>query len=85
MKTGLHLYKDGTKCWYLNGHRHREDGPAYVDPVENKAWWYDGRLHREDGPAVEWADGSKQWFLNGKELTESEWLDAITPMLLDRI
>ena len=58
--------KYGTKCWYLNGYRHRLDGPAieYLDGV--KYWYLNGVQHREDGPAVELSNGTKKWFINGK-------------------
>ena len=51
----------GTKEWYLNGQRHREDGPAVEYANGDKYWYLNGQLHREDGPAVEKADGSKLW------------------------
>ena len=66
------VYADGTKRWYLNGKRHREDGPAVEYPEGTKCWYLNDELHREDGPAVEWADGTKFWWLNGKEVTEEE-------------
>ena len=56
----------GTKRWYLNGKRHREDGPAVERADGDKFWYLNGNLHREDGPAVERADGSKSWWINGK-------------------
>ena len=63
----------GTKVWYLNGQRHREDGPAIEWPDGGKEWWLNGQRHREDGPAREFADGAKSWYLNGEELTEKEF------------
>ena len=67
MKTyKVDVYDDGTKKWYLNGERHREDGPAVEFADGTKFWYLNGKCHREDGPAVEWADGSKYWYLNGK-------------------
>ena len=33
------INKYGTKSWYLNGKRHREDGPAIEWPDGTK-WWY---------------------------------------------
>jgi hypothetical protein len=56
----------GTKHWYLNGKRHREDGPAIEYSDGSKHWYLNGNLHREDGPAIECSDGSKLWYLNGK-------------------
>ena len=65
----------GTKEWYLNGQRHREDGPAVEYANGDKYWYLNGKLHREDGPAIEYADGEKEWLLNDKELTEDQFLD----------
>jgi hypothetical protein len=67
------VYANGSKVWYLNGERHREDGPAIEYTDGTKHWYLNGKFHREDGPAVEWADGDKWWYLNGKELTEAEF------------
>ena len=64
---------NGSKQWYLNGERHREDGPAIEWANGHKSWWVNDKLHREDGPAVEYANGDKSWFLNGKKLTEAEF------------
>ncbi len=61
---------DGNKKWYLNGLRHREDGPAVEQANGDKWWFLKGKLHRIDGPAIEWADGSKEWYLNDKKITE---------------
>ena len=55
----------GSKCWYLNGQRHRVDGPAIEYADGSKCWYLNNQLHRVDGPAIEYADGAKKWFLNG--------------------
>jgi antitoxin component YwqK of YwqJK toxin-antitoxin module len=74
------IYSNGTKEWFLNGKRHREDGPAVEWSDGSKHWYLNGKLHREDGPAVEWSDGSKEWHLNGKLHREDgpavEWSDG---------
>ena len=70
---------NGNKEWYLNGKRHRVDGPAIEGANGYKAWWLNGELHRIDGPAVEGADGYKAWWLNGKEYTEMEFWEH-TPL-----
>ena len=62
--------ESGTKSWYLNGKRHREDGPAVEYSNGDKYWYINGKLHREDGPAVEHSDGYKAWFINGKRHRE---------------
>ena len=73
--------EDGTKFWYLNGQRHREDGPAREFANGSKEWYLNGRRHREDGPAREFANGTKFWFLNGQLHREDgpavEWANGI--------
>lgn len=70
----LVVYSFGYKEWYLNGKRHRVDGPAIEDSDGQKSWWFDGHLSRLDGPAIE-DDGDKEWFLKGKELTKDWFLE----------
>ena len=36
------ISKDGTKQWFLNGKRHREDGPAIETTNGHKAWYLNG-------------------------------------------
>jgi hypothetical protein len=62
-----------SRTWYLNGKRHREDGPAVEWANGDKYWYLNGQFHREDGPAIEWANGGKSWYLNGQSLTEAEF------------
>ena len=37
------VYEDGLKEWFLNGERHREDGPAYEWADGTKAWFLNGQ------------------------------------------
>jgi endonuclease YncB( thermonuclease family) len=71
----LELDKNGTKRWWMNGKRHRVDGPA-VEWADGDKWWMNGKRHRVDGPAVEWADGDKWWCLDGNVYTFDKWLEA---------
>ncbi len=32
------VHDDGNKHWYLNGERHREDGPA-IEWADGDKWW----------------------------------------------
>jgi hypothetical protein len=66
------VWDNGDKFWYLNGKRHREDGPACEWANGNKEWRLNGKHHREDGPACELTNGHKEWWLNGKKLTEKQ-------------
>jgi hypothetical protein len=70
---------NGDKHWWLDGKRHRVDGPAIEHADGSKRWYLHDKLHRVDGPAIEWASGGKRWYLDGKELTESQWLEAVKP------
>jgi hypothetical protein len=64
------VYPDGTKYWYINGKRHREDGPAIEHADGTKEWYLNDKFHREDGPAIEYASGTKKWYLNGERHRE---------------
>ena len=66
MKPICKINEYGTKAWYLNGKRHREDGPAIEWSNGTKHWYINGKLHREDGPAIEWFDGDKEWYYHNK-------------------
>ena len=36
----LHIYNDGDKMWFLNGLRHRANGPAMVWHNTVKCFWH---------------------------------------------
>ena len=46
----IRTYDNGSKGWYKNGKRHREDGPAYEWTDGSKGWYLDGYPVSE----VEW-------------------------------
>ena len=85
IEYNVKVYDDGNKYWYLNGNRHREDGPACEYPDGTKDWFLNGKLHREDGPAIEGANGYKEWYLNGKELTKKEFKNKIKKNKIKKI
>jgi len=76
--------------YYLDGKRHREDGPAFVSYdyktgsiVEVEAYYINGKHHREDGPAIIYYDEDgnieyKEYWLNHKHLTEQEWFNQLS-------
>lgn len=64
------VFKDGSRCWYLDGRRHREDGPAVEFSSGSKIWCLNGKRHREDGPAIEFSNGIKEWYLRGQRHRE---------------
>jgi len=42
------VFEDGTKTWYLDGERHREDGPAVEFSSGTKAWYINGQKLTEE-------------------------------------
>ena len=55
----------GESHWYLDGKRHRLDGPAVILPNGSKHWFINGIRHRDDGPAIVRANGTVHWYRNG--------------------
>jgi len=41
------VWPNGTKGWFLNGKRHREDGPACEWPDGSKNWYLNGKALTE--------------------------------------
>jgi antitoxin component YwqK of YwqJK toxin-antitoxin module len=80
------------KEWYLDGHLHNEEGPAWISYLENgnicyQAWWINGKRHNEEGPAIiEYEEDGKvecqEWWINGKEFSKEDFtsLDMIKKM-----
>lgn len=66
-------HADGTLVWRKDGHKHREDGPAYIGK-NLRSWWKNGYRHREDGPAMIYGDGKQEWYLFGEEYDVLEWM-----------
>jgi hypothetical protein len=79
IKYEVRVYKDGRKCWFLNGNLHREDGPAITYNNGDKSWHLNGKLHREDGPAIECSIGYTSYYLNDEQLTEEEFNERMAP------
>jgi hypothetical protein len=46
--SGIVEYLNGPKEWYVNGHLHREDGPAIEYPGGKKYWYINGMLYKEN-------------------------------------
>jgi hypothetical protein len=64
------LTKSGRRAWYLNGRRHRTDGPAIEEADGTRVWWTKGKRHREDGPDIEFSNGTQECWMNGKRVNE---------------
>lgn len=54
--------------WYLNGLKHREDGPAIEWSNGDKEWYQHGVPYRKNGPTVERANGNLYWHNKKGEL-----------------
>ena len=65
-RNGLILDENGNKIWYLNGNRHRADGPAVEWANGDKFWYLNDNLHRVDGPAIILYNRYKEWHVNGE-------------------
>ena len=44
-KQVFYINRFGNKFWFLNGERHRENGPAVEWTDGNKFWWLNGRKY----------------------------------------
>ena len=73
------VHDGGNKEWFLNGKRHREDGPAVESAYGHKEWHLNGKCHREDGPAIELSNGDKYWYLDDVQCTEEEYYSKLNP------
>jgi len=85
--TGHVKYTNGIQEWYKNGQRHREDGPAIINPNGTQYWYLNGKLHRDDGPAIIYPNGDQSWYKDGawhREDGPAEiWSDGTTHYWLD--
>lgn len=59
-------YANGQFEWWVDGIRHRGNGPAVIKPNGQLEWWVEGRRHREDGPALIKAQGGTEWYFEDK-------------------
>ena len=57
---------NGDQAWYVNGQRHRLDGPAVISAAGTQEWWVNDQRHRPDGPAIIGAAGTQEWWVNGQ-------------------
>jgi hypothetical protein len=66
--------KFGYKAWYVDGRRHRTDGPAVIYDNGDEFWYARNQFHRTDGPAVIRHYGEHEWWINGDYFSFNEWL-----------
>jgi hypothetical protein len=70
MRNGLIEFAGGTKWWYINDKRHREDGAAVEYANGTKRWYINDKEFTKE----EWKD----WVINESNLPTNE----ITRILL---
>ena len=63
--------KNWGTVYYLNGKRHREDGPAMELISGDYLWFFNGKLHRLDGPAIKRSTIIEYW-IEGKNYPSKE-------------
>ena len=80
IKYIVKVHPNRSKEWYLNGKRHREDGPAIEWDDGSKEWYLNGKRHRVNEPAIVRSDGSKSWYLYGEYLSEGEFNLVTSPL-----
>lgn len=66
------VYQNGDKEWWLNGKRHREDGPACEWADGDKKWYLNGKEVTEEEHKIRKLRTSKT-----KELTVQEISDLL--------
>jgi hypothetical protein len=65
------IYSNGDLCWYKNGQRHRENGPAVIYG-DTQVWFRYGKRHRVDGPAVIYNGTEEYWIDDVKQLNPND-------------
>lgn len=74
--TWYEIGKVSEKIWYVEGKRHRTDGPARLawtkDGVQTVSdWYYEGKYHNLNGPA------RQHWTSSGNLELSERWVDGV--------
>jgi hypothetical protein len=77
------IHENGDCEWILNGQLHRKNGPAIVFKGTGNFYYDKGKHHRIDGPAVD-SEVAKEYWINGIRFTESDYLDKIIKMKINK-
>jgi hypothetical protein len=80
-----HIVKN-LSCWYINGKRHRNHGPALEYQNDRKElvqeWYCHGQRHRIDGPAYINLETNKQiYYRDDQEITQLTFETYPIPLL----
>lgn len=63
----------GASEHYVDGLRHRVDGPAVEHTNGTKEWYFEGLHHRDDGPAIVFSDGTTHFWVHGQKIDETSF------------
>lgn len=81
--SGIIEYPNGNTTWYLDGRKHREDGPAIQHKFYPCRWYYKGKLHRIGGPAIEEGTHTNaEYYIHGERFTKENYYLFIDLMKL---
>lgn len=71
-------------CWYIDGCRHRDRGPAVVTRKGYRAYYRLGHFHRDDDEPAQIGPRGISWFIHGvNRRVDTELPSYIDPRLLD--
>jgi hypothetical protein len=63
-------HNNNVKMWFVDGLRHREDGPALITSI-GEIWYTNGLLHRLSGPAYTQRETNQvQYYIYGRQLSK---------------
>ena len=71
-KPVMEVDEYGDKIWYLNGKRHREDGPAYECSDGYKWWYLNDEFIVGTSPDIERALFTLSTYLQDQEVTKDD-------------
>lgn len=59
--TSKTITANDIQTWWINGKKHRNDGPAVIYADGGEEWLLNGEFHRDNGPAINYVNGDHSW------------------------
>lgn len=67
------IHSSGTKLWFVNGKKHRYNGPAFVSSI-GEIWYNNDMIHRLTGPAqLNYELQIKLYYINNNMYTKTTY------------
>ena len=67
------IHSSGTKMWFVNGKKHRYNGPAFVSSL-GEIWYNNDMIHRLTGPAeINYELQIKLYYINNEIYTKTNY------------